>query len=1291
MPYSPTRRPDKPRDQRHPKDVVRRKNEVLQRKERGWTADPLGLARGANSQEPPPVEDHRRSLARYAQPGCGAQRHGLLASLQQSFGNRYVQGLLNAPAVSASAHAGGAQAAIPAGGGRPLDEPLRADMEQRFDTSLGDVRLHTDAASGEASRMLGARAFTTGRDIYFGHGEYRPEAAQGRRLLAHELAHTIQQRGLAAGEQKALEVAAPDDPAEQRAERVADAVVRGNRAGPIAPLEGTAGPAARARMVQRQPAGTPSTGPAPGAAEGSDFVIGLGNLKIKQEELARAKSKGRYCQDLAAMSLPGLKLKNLELTLDRSSGEVKKGELAAALDIPFVKPLGRKDARILVDKDGKASFAAKAKLDVSALNNPEIELGLKEGDIRAAATLAAEKLKFSGLPKLKIPRANVTVGVAQGKVHGSGQVALEYEGLATGEFGVEFKEGAPAGKGRVELTPPYLKGVEAGLQIAEGKLAGEVSIPASKLSPPVPGLKVTEGTLSVGMQDGKLSGKGEGVVFAYQGLGKGNLSFALARDHLEGRGALELQIPGLLPVKGSLRYVGGRLSGAATITADKFSKGLPVKGGSITVGVDGDGSVSGKGSVGVNLFGVGRGDLKLGYEKGVLDLGAEVELTKIPGLETGRVLIGLKDGTLEGEGEVGIAPKQIPGLTGDLLVAYREDRFSGKAKIGYAKDKFAGEVELLLNQDEKGKLAVSGSGEVTARLTDWLTGKVHIDVLPDATTKIAGQLKADDVELFPVKKADRELFSISQNIPLWAILVAVIRIRGGVRAGVGPGMLRGVTAEGEFSTGEGDEPSFRVTGELFIPAYAEAYVAFGAGLGLDVVIGSLTGGIEAVGTAGIYGAVSVIPEIAYESGNFAISGVATLAAGAKLKLGLQAWAEVEAFWITVWSNTWRLAEWVWDVGPELALQAQMKYVFGRPEPPTFEFKTSDIDASRLIQDAMPKEGPKGSGAREALQNRAEWKGKLKEQRKDPSKIPAELAQKQQKAPQPKALPPKPTKSQPPADLKVKDPVKAKELALKELKQKAAPAKSKEMDKALQEKWQKGMAALEQLRQKAQSDPEDSEEIKNHLMQIKGKYGFRELSYSAEGDHWVVSAAMSPAKKVSVPMDPLEQLRKEIEGKTGTYSGLRAIGKTGDRITPDHEPQDALMSYVRNDVKFKGKRLFENTSIDNYSHSQGISLNMEASRHYQTRTYGGGGSASKAQAASAITSKLANLPAKATEKDARKEVGKIVEGELKEDHKVVKDIYNNATGLDPVVKNRALAGIGQVKSLNRANYFKAFKE
>ncbi len=1070
----------------------------------------------------PPVDRHRLMLEHLDTPGHGAEKTDFFTTLQQSYGNQYVQRLFNSSSASGAGDAPSANRGIPPGGGRPLDRPQRDEMEGRFGDSFSNVRVHTDAAAGNAARSLGARAFTTGQDIYFGHGAYQPEFPQGRGLLAHELTHTIQQRGSRPGTQPALEVLPADDPLEQQAEQTSNAVMRGRRPGALSTISRAPVMRSGTSVIQRQAAAAPP--PAPTGADASGyFVVGLGALKIKQEDIARAKAKGTFRKDLSGMSLPGLKLKDLTLDVNRSSGDIKGGRVATEMTIPYVKFPGRGGPIIEIDKDGKTSLSAKANLDVPALNSPPISLEIKDGEVSADATIAADKLKPAGLPKLKIPRASVRVGIVKGKLYGSGDVSLEYQGLATGDFNVSFKDGAPTGKGAVDLTPDYLKGARATLDVTEGKLKGDLTLPAAKLSPPVPGLKITNGTVSVGMENSKLSGKGENVTFEYRSLGAGVLNFTIAQDHIEGSGSLDVSIPGLVPVKGDIRYAGGRLSGKATITADKFPKGLPIKGGTITVLLDEKGDISGRGSVGIDLLGAGRGEFKFGYEKGIADLSAEVELIKIPGLETGRILIGVQDGKLAGEGEIGVAPKQIPGLSGNLLVAYKDDRFSGKAKLAYAKDKLAGSVELFLNQDAKGKMLLGGSGDVTARLTDWLTGKVHIDVLPDATTKIAGQLKADDVELFPEKKADRELFSISQNIPLWAVLVAVIRLRGGVRAGVGPGKLRGITAEGEFSTIPGEIPSFSITGELFIPAYAEAYIAFGAGLGLDVVIGSLTGGIEAVGTAGIYGAVSVIPEIAYQGGNFSISGTATLAAGAKLKLGLQAWAEVEAFWITVWSNEWKLAEWMWDVGPELALQAQMNYVFGRPEPPTFDFKTSDIDSKRLIQDAMPKDGPKGSGAREALKNTAEWKGKLKEQRKAPSAIPPALAAKQAKAPVPNAPPPKHPKAAPPAGLKAKDPAKVKEAAAKELKEKAGPGKGKELDKAHQEKWDKGMAALSKLQESARHDPENSKEIDQHLKQIKSMYGFTTLSHRRDGSKWLVDAAMSPGKIVvidAVPDKPL---------------------------------------------------------------------------------------------------------------------------------------------------------------------------
>ncbi len=80
--------------------------------------------------------------------------------------------------------------------GRPLDDETRAFFEPRFGVPLGHVRAHDDVASAASARALGARAYTVGSDIVF-DGPLRPDSADGRRLLAHELTHTIQQAGAA--------------------------------------------------------------------------------------------------------------------------------------------------------------------------------------------------------------------------------------------------------------------------------------------------------------------------------------------------------------------------------------------------------------------------------------------------------------------------------------------------------------------------------------------------------------------------------------------------------------------------------------------------------------------------------------------------------------------------------------------------------------------------------------------------------------------------------------------------------------------------------------------------------------------------------------------------------------------------------------------------------------------------------------------------------------------------------------------------------------------------------------
>ena len=79
------------------------------------------------------------------------------------------------------------------GGGQPLPPLLRNFFEPRFGHDFSRVRVHTDAQAEESARSLSARAFTMGRDVVFGSGRYAPGTAAGKRLIAHELTHVIQQ------------------------------------------------------------------------------------------------------------------------------------------------------------------------------------------------------------------------------------------------------------------------------------------------------------------------------------------------------------------------------------------------------------------------------------------------------------------------------------------------------------------------------------------------------------------------------------------------------------------------------------------------------------------------------------------------------------------------------------------------------------------------------------------------------------------------------------------------------------------------------------------------------------------------------------------------------------------------------------------------------------------------------------------------------------------------------------------------------------------------------------------
>lgn len=124
---------------------------------------------------------------------------------------------------------------VNSGGGTPLAGETRDFMESRFGADFGDVRVHTDSKASESARSVQAHAYTVGNDVVFQSGKYEPESESGKRMLAHELTHVVQQRsGPVAGTPApgGIQISHPSDSFERAAESSADRVMAGGEPTP---------------------------------------------------------------------------------------------------------------------------------------------------------------------------------------------------------------------------------------------------------------------------------------------------------------------------------------------------------------------------------------------------------------------------------------------------------------------------------------------------------------------------------------------------------------------------------------------------------------------------------------------------------------------------------------------------------------------------------------------------------------------------------------------------------------------------------------------------------------------------------------------------------------------------------------------------------------------------------------------------------------------------------------------------------------------------------------------------
>ncbi|MGH4011537.1 MAG: eCIS core domain-containing protein [Pseudonocardiaceae bacterium] len=221
--------------------------------------------------------------------------------------------------------------------GQPLDASARAFYERRFAHDFSTVRIHTGPAAAAAADALQARAFTRASNVYFGLGEYSPATSQGRALIAHELAHVVQQTlAGTGGPQTSSLTSQPQDPSEREADTVANDLISGQTVNVQAKPQG---------QIQRQALTQSSSDTAAG-------VLPTENAEAIQQGFARLEQQDpRLASQLVQFSRRFWDLISLAEGPLILSGVIEKGHLPPVMQLLRGKDLLVSQEQYMIQSD----------------------------------------------------------------------------------------------------------------------------------------------------------------------------------------------------------------------------------------------------------------------------------------------------------------------------------------------------------------------------------------------------------------------------------------------------------------------------------------------------------------------------------------------------------------------------------------------------------------------------------------------------------------------------------------------------------------------------------------------------------------------------------------------------------------------------------------------------------------------------------------------------------------------------------------------------------------------------
>ncbi len=669
-------------------------------------------------------------------------------------------------------------------------------------------------------------------------------------------------------------------------------------------------------------------------------------------EVVDVRDAGDTPIDLMAKRIvPGVRL----VTYKRGPGgkKAKQDTVIAELDSRAISKTGEKaDLKMTAEPSTEAPPAAgpSSPAPAGAAAAPATESTTATGESRVLKLSAADKKR---------------------------KIAFYYPYLSPGQLDtVELDEqGRLIGTGIIKPSVPFFGNLLIRYGPEPDQLDLVAPIPAEKLKAPIPAFRFTGGELAMALSPtfvpkGKLNfeigPKTKPII-----LGEINAKYEGGAFVAIGTLTPGTKLPGIESASGEVKYHSeegwsGKLKATSTsipnstlaaelgFTSQKSGGFTPFATGGLTTKIRD-----------TQLF------LKIKWGGGpIMYYGGVTVMNPLPLVEKVALDGAYEDDLLYLKGDAAIKWK---GLAATMHVAYKrkdgdpEGKFSGKADGQVKLDRATGLISLSF--DEEGRYW--GKGSISYQVTKDIRPTLGVELTKDRKVKIFGEVAVADIALtrmWPSPQGGQLVFikgvGVKFSIPTPVPAVTAygeIKVKAGLRYGVGPVMLRGLLFKGELYPLE-DDPQVKASlkGKLAVPAYGEIWGTFGAYIGVEVALGAVgaKGGIEVTPALRIEGEGGIDFDAAYENAAFTFAAEAYAKGRMLAKLDVDLMAELYAAW-GLFSHTWtyKVAKLEKQIGPELKLTIG-RVVYGKngeitwPNLSQISLEPKDLDPLDLVKDLM---------------------------------------------------------------------------------------------------------------------------------------------------------------------------------------------------------------------------------------------------------------------------------------------------------------------------------------------------